>query len=143
MTDPSSPIAMAGVDIPGDALGESNVITVGQVDDAPPLPPSVRAIGSVIHFGPEGLTFNAPVTLKIPYTEEDLAAAGVADPAELDVYTFNPATELWEFVTGAKTVDETNNLILIDVFHFSIYSLGHAFQALLRRLRTRRRRGRV
>ena len=129
VTDPNSPIAKAGVDIPGGAIGENTVVTIGQVDDAPPLPPGVGALGSVIHFGPEGQAFSSAVTLKIPYSVQDLAAAGVTDPLELDVYTFNSDTGEWDLVAGLKTVDEANKLILIEVFHFSLYRLGYDTQS--------------
>ena len=128
VTDPNSPIAKAGVDIAGGAVSENTVVTIGQVNDAPPLPPGTGALGSVIHFGPEGLAFNTAVTLKIPYTDQDLAAAGVTDPLELDVYTFNTVAEEWELVADSKSVDEANKLVLIDVFHFSLYRLGHDIQ---------------
>ena len=125
VTDPNSPIAKAGVVVTANALGENSVITIGQVNDAPPLPPGTGALGSVIHFGPEGLTFSTAVTLKIPYTDQDLAAAGVTDPLDLDVYTFNTAANEWQIVEDQIDVDEVNKLILVYVNHFSIYRLGY------------------
>ncbi|RLC74564.1 MAG: hypothetical protein DRI61_16390, partial [Chloroflexi bacterium] len=115
----------AQVEIPADALSENTIIAISElVEEIPPFPEDIIGIGSPVHFGPEGLVFNKPVTIKLPYTEEDLENAGVSDPQELDVYTFNTTTSTWELVEGPKTVDEENMLVMIDVTHFSIFQLG-------------------
>ena len=125
VTDTSSGILGAQVEIPADALSEDTIIVISElVEEIPPLPANIVGIGSPVHFGPEGLVFNKPVTIKLPYTEEDLENAGVSDPQELDVYTFNTTTSTWELVEDPKTVDEENMLIMIDVTHFSIFQLG-------------------
>ena len=125
VTDPNSEIASAGIIVPSGALGQSTVVTVGQVTNAPPFPLGTGAIGSAIHFGPEGLSFAYAVTLKLPYTDAQLQAAGVTDPNDLDVYTFNTTTNEWQIVQERIDVDEVNKLILVDVYHFSIYRLGY------------------
>jgi len=125
VTDTSSGILGAQAEIPADALSENTVVTISElVEEIPPFPEGIIGIGLPVHFGPEGLVFNKPVTIKIPYTEEDLENAGVGDPQELNVYTFNTTTLTWELVEGPKTVDEENMLIIIDVTHFSIFQLG-------------------
>ena len=125
VTDTSSEILGAQVEIPADALSENTIIAISElVEEIPPFPEDIIGIGSPVHFGPEGLVFNKPVTIKLPYTEEDLENAGVSDPQELDVYTFNTTTSTWELVEGPKTVDEENMLVMIDVTHFSIFQLG-------------------
>ncbi|AMM42197.1 hypothetical protein HS1_002415 [Candidatus Desulfofervidus auxilii] len=125
VTDTSSEILGAQVEIPADALSENTIIAISElVEEIPPFPEDIIGIGLPVHFGPEGLVFNKPVTIKLPYTEEDLENAGVSDPQELDVYTFNTTTLTWELVEGPKTVDEENMLIMIDVTHFSIFQLG-------------------
>ena len=125
VTDTSSGILGAQVEIPADALSEDTIIVISElVEEIPPLPENVVGIGSPVHFGPEGLVFNKPVTIKLPYTEEDLENAGVSDPQELDVYTFNTTTSTWELVEDPKIVDEENMLVMIDVTHFSIFQLG-------------------
>ncbi|CAD7781315.1 Beta-propeller repeat protein [Candidatus Methanoperedenaceae archaeon GB50] len=125
VTDTSSEILGAQVEIPADALSEDTIIAISElVEEIPPFPEDIIGIGLPVHFGPEGLVFNKPGTIKIPYTEEDLENAGVSDPQELNVYTFNTTTLTWELVEGPKTVDEENMLIMIDVTHFSIFQLG-------------------
>jgi len=121
----SSDISGATIEIPPEALSENVEITISEIKGAlSPFPEDIIGIGSPVHFGPEGLVFNKPVTIKLPYTEEDLENTGVSDPQELDVYTFNTTTSTWELVEGPKTVDEENMLVMIDVTHFSIFQLG-------------------
>lgn len=125
VSDTSSPLLNAGVDVPAGALSANTVIDIGEVD-APAFPPTLASIGSPVHFGPEGLQFAQPVTVKIPYKQADLDRAGVTDPNDLNVYTLNTTTSppQWELVVGPKTVDTVNHLIMIAVTHFSIYQLG-------------------
>lgn len=123
VSDTSSPLLGAGVDIPSGALPASTVITIGEVD-APAFPSNLIGIGAPVHFGPEGLQFAQPVTLILPYKQEDLDNAGISDPSQLDVYTFNTTTQAWEKVLGSKTVDPNNHVVMIAVDHFSIFRLG-------------------
>lgn len=123
VSDTSSPLLGAGVDIPVGALSANTVITIGEVD-APAFPSNLIGIGAPVHFGPEGLQFAQPVTLILPYKQADLDNAGISDPNQLDVYTFNTTTQAWEKVPGLKTVDTNNRVIMIAVNHFSIFRLG-------------------
>jgi hypothetical protein len=123
VSDTSSPFLNAGVVIPAGALSANTVISIGEVD-APPFPSNLIGIGAPLHFGPEGLQFAEPVTLILPYKQEDLDNAGISDPNQLDVYTFNTTTQAWEQVQGAKRVDTTNRVVMIDVNHFSIFRLA-------------------
>ena len=127
VSDTSSPLLGAGVDIPAGALSAYTVITIGEVN-APAFPSNLIGIGAPVHFGPEGLQFARPVTLILPYRQADLDIAGdngfMSDPNQLDVYTFNTTTQAWEKVPGPKTVDTNNRVVMIDVNHFSIFRLG-------------------
>jgi hypothetical protein len=121
--DTTTALLKAAVDVPFGALSENRIINISEVE-APAFPPNLIGMGSPVHFGPEGLQFNAPVTLNIPYTQEDLDKAGITDPNQIDVYTFDTTTLAWEKLPGSKTVDANNRLIMIDVDHFSIFQLG-------------------
>lgn len=123
VSDTSSPLINVGVEVPAGALSDYKVIDIGEVD-APALPPGLIGIGVPVHFGPEGLQFTQPATLKIPYKQEDLNNAGITDPNQLDVYTFNITNLTWMLVTGAKTVDTVNRMVMIAVDHFSIFRLA-------------------
>lgn len=123
VSNTSSPLLNAGVDVPPGALSENTVINISEVA-APALPQGFIGIGVPVHFGPEGLQFAQPVTLKIPYKQEDLIKAGITDPNQLNVYTFDITNLVWVLVPGIKTVDTVNQLVMIDVNHFSIFSLA-------------------
>ena len=64
------------------------------------------------------------MTLILPYKQEDLDNAGISDPNQLDVYTVNTTTQAWEKVPGLKTVDINNQVVMINVDHFSIFRLA-------------------
>ncbi len=123
VSDTSSPLLGAGVDIPSGALSDYTVISIGEVN-APAFPSNLIGIGAPVHFGPEGLQFARSVTLILPYRQADLDNAGISDPNQLDVYTFNTTTQDWEKVLGSKTVDPNNHVVMIAVDHFSIFRLG-------------------
>ncbi|MFO1370942.1 MAG: HYR domain-containing protein [Candidatus Competibacteraceae bacterium] len=123
VSDTSSPLLNAGVEVPSGALPSNTVINISEVD-APALPPNLIGMGVPVHFGPEGLQFAKPVTIKIPYKQADLDNAGITDPNQLDVYTFNITTQAWILVPGTKTVDTVNRLVMIAVDHFSIFRLA-------------------
>jgi hypothetical protein len=107
------------VEVPPGALKEDCTITIGEVTNPPALPDNLKAIGKVIDYGPHGAIFNTPVTVRVPYTHEDLSKSGISDPAELEVWTFNTTTLAWE----AVPVDRVEGWFLIyKLSHFSIYA---------------------
>lgn len=40
-------------------------------------------------FGPDGLQFSEAVTIRIPYSQDLLDAAGTTDPSDFSVWTYN------------------------------------------------------
>jgi hypothetical protein len=115
----SSELEGVSVEIPQGALKEDCTITIGEVTNPPALPENLKAIGKVIDYGPHGATFNTPVTIRVPYTLEDLYKSGVSDPAELEVWNYNRTTLAWE----AVPVDRVEGGFLVyKLNHFSIYT---------------------
>jgi hypothetical protein len=125
VTDIGSPIKGVVVEIPPGALFTDATITIGVVINPPALPVNTKAIGRVIEFGPSDTTFSIPVTIKIPYTQDDLDNAGVSDPAELEVFTYNTMTLSWE-ENAIDSIDNVNSLLIYKVSHFSMYTTGKA-----------------
>jgi hypothetical protein len=82
----------------------------------------IKAFGKVVDFDPDGTAFDTPVTIRIPYTEEDLFDAGVSDLAELRVWTFNTDTLTCE----AIPVDAEEGFLTYQTNHFSIFAVGLA-----------------
>ncbi|MGA1869956.1 MAG: MopE-related protein [bacterium] len=118
-----SPLQGVTVEIPPEALTNDVTITIGEAINTPPLPSTAKPIGKIIDFGPTGTHFAIPVSIKIPYTQEDLHNADVNDPSELEVFTYNTATLLWESVV-VDNIDRENNLLICNINHFTLYSLG-------------------
>ncbi|MBI9092741.1 MAG: carboxypeptidase regulatory-like domain-containing protein [Desulfobacterium sp.] len=123
--DDTSQLKGVEIVLSGGALSENTLISVCEIQSpVAPLPAAVNGMGVPLHLGPENLSFAAPVVLGIPYTDQDLFNAGITDPMDLDVFTLNLDTALWEKVTGIKHVDDVGKKIRIELEHFSIYQLG-------------------
>jgi hypothetical protein len=123
-----SPIQGVSLDIPPGALDTDCTLTIGWVDNPPALPENTQALGTVIDFGPDGLSFSAPVTIRIPYTQADLDSAGVSDPAELEVFTYDTSTLAWTRLQ-VNTVDQQNGHLICTAHHFSMAALGNSVAA--------------
>ncbi|MGA1867729.1 MAG: right-handed parallel beta-helix repeat-containing protein [bacterium] len=117
------PIEGVSVEIPAGALTHDVTITIGEAINTPPLPNNTKSIGRIIDFGPTGTNFAVPVAIKIPYTDEDLNNAGVSDPSEFDVFTYNTSISSWELVT-IDYIDMENKFLICKVGHFSLYVKG-------------------
>ena len=117
-----SPIYGVRVRIPSGALTDNITVTIGYAQN-PPASDGFTLVGKVLEFGPSGTTFSKPVTIEIPYTQEDLDAAGVTAPDELKILNYNEDEETWEEI-AITSVDQDNYKILCSVDHFSLYFLG-------------------
>ena len=112
-----------GMTIPPNALTSSVIITVSNADSTPPLPPGFRGIHEYFHFGPDGLEFDEPITVKIPYTPELLAAAGVEDPYDLIILYYHTSTGAWSQL-AIVDVDRVNLFIYVTVEEFCYLTFG-------------------
>jgi hypothetical protein len=120
--DADSGISGTKVILPPGALSTNETIYIGEATaGAPGFSPGVMPLGKVIEFGPSGTQFNVPVTIKIPYTDEDLSKAGGMPPEEMQVYTYNETTQRWESVP-VDQVDDQEKVLVCQVDHFSLYS---------------------
>ena len=119
--DLESPIFGTAVRIPPGALSDFAVLTIGIVTNPPALPDNTKALGFVIHFGPEGIQFNTPVTILIPYTEDDVEEAGVADPSQLEVFTYDTSALAWTKLM-LEGVDTNNRRLILKTSGFSMYT---------------------
>jgi|GEM_PF-2180662 len=123
VTRKGSPLYGVSLEIPAGALEKDCTVTIGMVENPPALPKNIKAIGGVLDFGPDGSSFAVPITVRIPYTKASLYKAGVKDPKDLQVMTFNPVTLAWETIA----VDHVDGWDLIyNVNHFSLYTTGQS-----------------
>lgn len=100
--------AGGSLSIPAGALDEDVTILLSEVTDLPPLPAGHVQSGSAIAFTPHGLTFNAPVTLRVPYT------GNATRVLRLD----NGSDRTWDFVDNGVF---DNGIVTVSTTHFSIY----------------------
>jgi hypothetical protein len=121
VTSPESPAYGVSLEIPAGALQTDLAVTIGVIANPPALPDKTKSVGAVLNFGPEGAIFSVPVTLRIPYTQEELERAGISDPANLKVFTYHPQTQTWEEVPVSGVL-KAYNLLLCQVEHFSMYT---------------------
>ncbi len=121
VTDTSADIELS---IPENALKDSVYIFVGIIDslkELPSLPDTVSATDHAFYFGIDGLLFNKPVMIGIPYTQDDLNIAGVSDPADLLIYYFSVSAGEWKF---RKVIDYDDNHIYIIVNELGSLIIG-------------------
>ncbi|RJP81734.1 MAG: hypothetical protein C4522_05020 [Desulfobacteraceae bacterium] len=119
-----SPIFGVRVEVPAGALAENITLTIGYAQN-PPLSNGYNVIGKVLEFGPSGTIFLKPITIHIPYTQEDIDAAGAGSPDQLKVFNYHEDTGLWEEI-AVLSVDQANRKIICSVNHFSLYFLGRS-----------------
>ena len=118
ITDDSTGIEIT---IPAGALEDSTEITIGTIDNPPTLPDSINGVGLAYHFWPDGLQFTDSITIRIPYTQDDLDSAGVTDPMDLPVYYFSTTEGKWIKLT---VINADNAYIYVKVKKFCYLTLG-------------------
>ena len=105
----------ARVSIPDGALGGGVTITVAAHDGAPD-----GHLGQAYDYGPEGTTFEEPVTITIAYDPEALHAG--TPESELGLGTWQG--EAWVAVDGGG-VDLAARAVYGQTTHFSLYAVIH------------------
>jgi len=101
-----------GLDKHGKSLTE---ITVVHTDEPPSLPAHHNMIGLAYEFGPEGTTFDPPITVTFTY-DESLIPAG-ADEGSLVIAVWNDTTGDWDKLDS--TINTAGNTISAEISHFS------------------------
>lgn len=103
----------AKIVIPSGALSQDTGITVAAVSNQPS-----GNIGTAYEFGPDGTTFNEPVTISITYDEASLPS-GVS---ESDIKLSMVTNSQWQEITNS-IVDTVANIVSGTTSHLSIYGV--------------------
>ena len=103
------------LDVPAGAVSANTEVTVEQL---PTGLADARVVGSVYEFGPDGTSFDPPVTITLRYDPTDLPV-GVS-PRLLRLHTF--VSGYWQLVPGS-TVDTDNGTVSGETAHFSTYAV--------------------
>jgi len=129
VVDTGSDLANTSVIIPVGALTEDSTIIISEVNNPPAVPEGIVGIGIPVDFGPDGLQFNKPVTIQIPYSQALMDAAGISDPNDLEVWTYSAALNEWEEIEK-DSVDIGNKVVVCKTTHFSIYRIAASVSAV-------------
>ena len=107
---------VVNVTVPAGAVSQTSNITVSPSTTAPPNPRLLA--GTAFDFGPPGLTFTQPVTLKIKYNP----ALVSSDSPESGLQLYEVVGSAWRVVTGS-TVNLTEKTVSGAVTHVGTYSV--------------------
>lgn len=109
-------LAEAGITltIPAGALASDETITA-EVVSKKGLLDAEHLAGNVVEFGPDGLTFEAPVTLEL-----DLAGASIPDDAKVAIAWYDAAKEKWNDLPGSAM---QGGKVTAQTTHFTIFAV--------------------
>ncbi len=125
------PLLSASVSIPEGAVGADTLLYIGEQPlPEPPspyaVPPGIARIAVAHEFGPDGITFDEPATISLPYRHEQID--GLREES-LGIFLYDPGEQEWREVSGA-TLDTVANELTFQTTHFSIYGIGGAAEAV-------------
>lgn len=126
VADPNSPIHGTRVDIPPGAVSEDTTISIALPSAAAgrPLPGSLLSAGLQISFQPKDLQFSRPVSITIPYNDDndDGLVDGTASP-ETGVYAlaFDEEAGLWLYALKMSQ-DPSDKTMELLTDSFAIYA---------------------
>ena len=103
----------AKIVLPSGALSQDTGITVAPVSNQP-----AGNIGTAYEVGPDGTTFNKPVTISITYDEASLPSGVIESDIKLGMITNNQ----WQEITNSD-VDTVANIVSGITSHLSIYGV--------------------
>jgi len=103
-----------------DEVGEPLETLEVEADESPPAPPAnTQVIGLAYDFGPDGATFDPPLTLTFEYEESEIPD----DANEDDLVIAYWDEEAEEWVELDCTVDPVTNTITAEVSHFTVFAI--------------------
>ena len=103
-----------------------STLMVEAVSEPPPPPEGAHIVGLAYDFGPEGATFDPPLTITFRYDPSDIPA-GVAE-GDLVIAYYDAATGQW--VVLPSVVDPETNTITATVSHFTEFAIIAAPQVV-------------
>jgi len=99
-----------------DIEGEPMETLTGAVEPSPPEPPEDAYLIGAYDFGPDGATFDPPITLTWSYDPETLP-----EDVDLVIAYYDEVNEEWVWVPCE--VDTENNIITASVAHFTTFAI--------------------
>lgn len=117
--NPQSTIFKAAVSIPRDQFSHPTTLTLQPGSLPAPLPPALQAAGTAVNFGPDGLLFDPPALLTLPY-HSFLANGSPTPDLTVQVRYFDPIAGQWVPMDVRKR-DRENKTLSFESRHFSVY----------------------
>ncbi len=115
-------LGVIGKDATGKALNKISI----QPMSSPPAPPANKStIGLTYNLGPDGATFDPPITLTFNYDPASLPEG--VNEADLTIAYYDSATGEWVVLEGI-TVDTVNHTISGKVSHFTAFAVLAALE---------------
>jgi hypothetical protein len=124
--NPNSRIYGTRVDIPPGALNIDTLITIeeAQVHPETPIPLSLAPAGLKISFQPDGIKFNKPIYITIPYLDDnDDGIVDGTNTSENEIYalSFDDESKQWLYVLKVSQNTQDKNITIISD-HFCTYT---------------------
>ena len=113
VTNASSLLYGVKVVVPAGALDNDTNITIKQSVIEPAIPDTAAKVSKIVSLNPDGVIFNIPVSITIPYNN-----TGVADENKLQIYSYNGSS--WEGVTF-DSKDTEKKILTARTRHFSYH----------------------
>ena len=104
-----------------DAEGEPlEAITIEPMAEMPPAPAAQRVIGFAYDLGPDGATFDPPITVTFSY-DRTLLPPG-ANEEKLVIAFYRTGSQVWESLTNI-VVDTETQTITAEISHFTLFAV--------------------
>jgi subtilisin family serine protease len=97
----------------------AGALTAKVIENAPALPAATALIGVPYSFGPEGTTFNPPVTFIYRYTHDQIPEG--VNEADISLAYYDDSTAKWIPLPGI--LDTSANTLTVNISHFSTYTV--------------------
>lgn len=116
------------LNIPAGAVAQATMVTLATLPAPQSLPNNQQALygfrGLATTLGGQTVTtFAKPYTLRLPYTDTQLAALGITDPATLTLVFWNGSAWIPMLPCAGCSVDTVNKVITIIADHFTDFAV--------------------
>lgn len=123
VSEPACGLNGVKVTISPNTLNKNFTIIICKIDTCPFFPQQVQGIGCPMELGPS-IDFQFPVTITIPYDNNELKEHGNSHEEDLKMYSLDTSKSVWSPVEDTYT-DYENQNISAKVNHFSLFKIGY------------------
>lgn len=117
----------AKVYIPVGALSHNSNISICSISSPVGMSSGYSQAGHYVYFGPEGITFNTPVSISLPYHDDDhdgFLDGTIVSEMNISVLHYDSTAGQWTELPIVSQ-DTDRNIVNVETTHFSVYSTAH------------------